>query len=333
MSFVPTGNRIAFVQAVAASQAGSAALAAPYFEFESANDRWHKLNLRLIDDTRPLAGGRPLVTFVQAPLSSLLQGEIATAAGSYAMHGVDRVFLRVAGFDPEVAGRTEIDAYRRALDVFTSEGVDAVADCVGRFGLVAVAVGAAGFSSGARHFQRIPEDVTYDTDNMRSEPCLYEVPKRWFAMFPREARKTAHLLPLCSVIGCSALAPAAEPRDQKAHLIHYFTEEVRVYEQGGAAAARAAGELQFVGLAEALELTLLLADGRDAKYERAALRWHARFVCETRNVDIRESVAVLALLTAIPANRLGAAAMAELLSRRRSLERCAEALVRWARKA
>jgi hypothetical protein len=75
------------------------------------------------------------------------------------------------------------------------------------------------------------------------------------------------------------------------------------------------------------------APGRlpDAKYERAALRWHARFAYETKNVDIRESVAVLALLTAIPANRLAAAALAELFSRRRSLERCAEALVHWAR--
>jgi hypothetical protein len=94
-------------------------------------------------------------------------------------------------------------------------------------------------------------------------------------------------------------------------------------------ALSAAGELQFVGLAEALELTLLLAEEEDARYERAALRWHARFVYETKNLDIRESVAVLALLTAIPANRLAAAALAELLRRRRSCERIAEALVRW----
>jgi hypothetical protein len=73
-------------------------------------------------------------------------------------------------------------------------------------------------------------------------------------------------------------------------------------------ALSAASELQFVGIAEALELTLLLADGEDAKYERAALRWHARFVYETKNVDIRESVAVVTLLTAIPANRLAASA-------------------------
>ena len=98
-------------------------------------------------------------------------------------------------------------------------------------------------------------------------------------------------------------------------------------------ALSAAGELQFVGLAEALELTLLLADVDDEKYERAALRWHARFAYETKRVDLRESVAVLALLTAIPANRLAAAALAELFSRRRTLERCAEALVRWSNSA
>ena len=90
-------------------------------------------------------------------------------------------------------------------------------------------------------------------------------------------------------------------------------------------ALSAASELQFVGLAEALELTLFLADGEPDKYERAAVRWHVRFAQEVPHVDLRESLAVLALLTAIPANRLAAAALAELLSRRRSCERIAEA--------
>jgi hypothetical protein len=98
-------------------------------------------------------------------------------------------------------------------------------------------------------------------------------------------------------------------------------------------ALSAASELQFVALAEALELTLLLADGDVEKYNRAALRWHVRFVQETKNVDLRESLAVLALLAAIPVNRLAAAALAELLSRRGSCERIAEALVRWSRAA
>jgi hypothetical protein len=98
-------------------------------------------------------------------------------------------------------------------------------------------------------------------------------------------------------------------------------------------ALSAAAELDFVGLAEALELTLLLAGGDQVKYERAAGRWHARFLQEVPNVELRESQAVLALLSALPANRLAAAALAELLSRRRSCERIAEALVRWSRAA
>jgi hypothetical protein len=98
-------------------------------------------------------------------------------------------------------------------------------------------------------------------------------------------------------------------------------------------ALSAASELQFVGLAEALELTLLLADNEPEKFNRAAVRWHVRFLQEVPNVGLRENQAVLALLAAISANRLAAAALAELLTRRRSCERIAESLVRWSRAA
>jgi hypothetical protein len=47
-------------------------------------------------------------------------------------------------------------------------------------------------------------------------------------------------------------------------------------------------------LAEALELTLLLAGREPEKYERAAARWHLRFAQEVPHVDLRESLAVLA---------------------------------------
>jgi hypothetical protein len=97
-------------------------------------------------------------------------------------------------------------------------------------------------------------------------------------------------------------------------------------------ALSAAAELQFVGLAEALALTLLLADEEPEKFDRAAVRWHVRFVSDSKNVGPRESLAVLALLAAIPGNRLAAEALAELLSRRRGLERPCETLVAWARK-
>jgi hypothetical protein len=98
-------------------------------------------------------------------------------------------------------------------------------------------------------------------------------------------------------------------------------------------ALSAASELQFVALAEALELTLLLADKEPERYDRAAARWHVRFLQEVPNVDLRDSQAVLALLAAVPSNRLAASALAEFLSRRRSRERGCEALVRWAREA
>jgi hypothetical protein len=98
-------------------------------------------------------------------------------------------------------------------------------------------------------------------------------------------------------------------------------------------ALSAASELPFVGLVEALELTLLLADKEPEKYDRAAARWHVRFLQEVPNVDLRQSQAILALLIAIPSERLAAAALAELLSRRRSCERIGEALVRWSRGA
>ena len=61
-------------------------------------------------------------------------------------------------------------------------------------------------------------------------------------------------------------------------------------------AMSAASELQFVALAEALELTLLLADREPEKFEQAASRWHLRFVQEVPHLDLRGSMAVLVLL-------------------------------------
>ena len=98
-------------------------------------------------------------------------------------------------------------------------------------------------------------------------------------------------------------------------------------------ALSAATEIQVIGLVEALELTLLLADRDPAKYERAALRWHARFMREVPKVEMRESQAILSLLALVPVSRLAAAGLAEVLSGRRGLERACEALVSWAREA
>lgn len=55
-------------------------------------------------------------------------------------------------------------------------------------------------------------------------------------------------------------------------------------------ALSAASELQYVGLAEALELCLLLRDNDPDRYPRAALRWHGR-LCREVDVGLEEAQA------------------------------------------
>lgn len=107
----------------------------------------------------------------------------------------------------------------------------------------------------------------------------------------------------------------------------------RALDRGNATEAlSSAAELPHVGVAEALELCLLVLDRQPARYGRLALRWHARYCGEHRTVGLEEAQMVLAALAVIPTPRGGAAArsLAELLDRR-GLERAAEALVRWSR--
>ena len=80
----------------------------------------------------------------------------------------------------------------------------------------------------------------------------------------------------------------------------------------------AAAELDHVGLGEALELVLLLAaDDDGARFERAALRWHARYCQQGRDVAPAETQAVLALLSMLsgPRGLQAACALAHLCDR------------------
>jgi hypothetical protein len=108
----------------------------------------------------------------------------------------------------------------------------------------------------------------------------------------------------------------------------------RALDRGNVAEAlSAASELPQVGLAEALELWLLLRDEAPEKFPRAALRGHGRF-CREVDVSLEEAQAVLAALGLLAGERKrnAAFALAELLSRR-GLERACEVLVAWAREA
>jgi hypothetical protein len=58
-----------------------------------------------------------------------------------------------------------------------------------------------------------------------------------------------------------------------------------------------------VGLADALEVVLLLLDSEPSRFERAALRWHGRYCREARDVDLAEAQAVLACLAGLRGSR------------------------------
>jgi hypothetical protein len=92
----------------------------------------------------------------------------------------------------------------------------------------------------------------------------------------------------------------------------------------------AAADLPHVGLADALELVLLLLGSEPARFERAALRWHGRYCREVADVDLTEAQAVLACLAGLRGTRPESAAhaLADLVHRR-DLAPASEALNRW----
>ena len=105
----------------------------------------------------------------------------------------------------------------------------------------------------------------------------------------------------------------------------------RALDTGNARIALAgAADLGHVGLADALELVLLLLDSEPVRFERAALRWHARYCREVTDVDLIEAQGVLACLAGLRGSRPGPAAhaLADLVHRR-DLAQASEALNRW----
>ena len=80
-----------------------------------------------------------------------------------------------------------------------------------------------------------------------------------------------------------------------------------------------ARDLPVVGLADALELLLLIRDQRPEQYGRAAARWLARYCLEVPGVDLSEALLAASALTtlAAPEQRVGALALVALVRQRR----------------
>jgi len=83
----------------------------------------------------------------------------------------------------------------------------------------------------------------------------------------------------------------------------------RALEQGNLQLVRAAaGELPTIRLDDALRVCLLIRDRDPQRYERAALRWVARFAVEARAAtlgDVQDAAAALARLPAQPDEAMG----------------------------
>jgi hypothetical protein len=96
-------------------------------------------------------------------------------------------------------------------------------------------------------------------------------------------------------------------------------------------ASTTALELRHVGLADAVELTLIYLAKEPARYERAALRLHARLTVDLR-LGLRDSPAVLSLLTALHGRRAheAAHALASFLPLNQTLLSASTVLREWA---
>jgi len=82
---------------------------------------------------------------------------------------------------------------------------------------------------------------------------------------------------------------------------HAYTRFKRALATGNLNLVRAAAaELPRVGLADALEVCLLLRDDAGERFERAAVRWLGRFALEGRDVTLDAIQAAAGALDALP---------------------------------
>jgi hypothetical protein len=92
------------------------------------------------------------------------------------------------------------------------------------------------------------------------------------------------------------------------------------------AAEAAARQLAPLSLADALALTLLIAENDPSRFDRAAPRWHARFVLEAGRVGLLESQLALATVAQLPNHDAKAAKVLADLARRYRIQNIEAAL-------
>lgn len=85
----------------------------------------------------------------------------------------------------------------------------------------------------------------------------------------------------------------------------------------------AAAELPQVDLVDALHVCLLMSAQADARYDRAAARWLARFALERRDVTLADVRAALAALEGLPRDPAASREALAALCRAHGLPRAA----------
>jgi len=188
----------ALAEAAAVHQLGSRAFAAPYLEVEGIADPRFAVNLRLLRRSRELAGDRAVIAYLQVLGSRLLDGSAVDVARRLAEEGADVIFVRARRFDAENATEAEVFAYAKVVQAGERSGARVAADCVGRLGPPLVAAGADGFSSNARYFRKVPDDLHPSGGGGGAGELVWEVPGGGFASVGAQSTST------CTVPDCPA---------------------------------------------------------------------------------------------------------------------------------
>jgi hypothetical protein len=211
-----------------APQRGVMNPAPPSFCFSKLDDPWLDVNVRAAAETQRLTRGAALALFVQGDLVALRSGSLAHAAVRYAEYLTSGglAFLAVPGLEPENAEPGDLDAYLRCIEAWTAAGFRVIADCVGRFGVAAVAAGAAGMCCGLRSYRTTPD--LSETRHSRSGALRWWAPVRGDRIKIEDARRRSAKgkLPACPVEDCGALAEGAKLDELRLHNIHLTLAEL-----------------------------------------------------------------------------------------------------------
>jgi hypothetical protein len=204
-------------EALAAEQRGDA-LAPPYLEYQHRAQGELETNIAMFERTRPSAGAKPVVAFVQATESAFRAGLAPALAGAYADAGAEHVFLRVRGLRNEELDADAFAAYLDVIAAFRQVDIRVTVDCCGRAGPPLIAGGASGFATGWRHFRHVARKP-FGNGGGGSEPSRYEVFGR-FADVPFEL--AAQLELTCPVESCQAHLRAPEQLRMFRLRLHFF---------------------------------------------------------------------------------------------------------------